>query len=131
MKIRWTDKSIRLRITPAELERVCGGAVISQSIVFPGGEEWKVEVIPNADMTKLVSESGAVRVYLSRPDLAALNSAETEGVYFGTQGGSELRYFIEKDFPCVHPRPSETLEAPTETFVPPMGFDARKNNPGA
>jgi hypothetical protein len=40
----------------------------------------------------------------------------------------ELRFYIEKDFPCAHPRAGEAEEAPTPTFTPPPGFEARKNS---
>ena len=40
------------------------------------------------------------------------------------QGG--FRYFIEKDFPCAHPRPAEAMEAPSECFAVPVGFAGRK-----
>jgi hypothetical protein len=47
-------------------------------------------------------------------------------VYFQTADSAPFRYFIEKDFPCVHPRAAEALEPRTETFPPPPDFEARK-----
>jgi hypothetical protein len=37
-----------------------------------------------------------------------------------------IRYFVEKDFPCVHPRPVDAMGEPSETFAPPPGFGVRK-----
>jgi hypothetical protein len=44
-------------------------------------------------------------------------------VYFSD---SSLRYYIEKDFPCLHPRPAEASESTTETFEAPSDFAQRK-----
>ena len=64
---------------------------------------------------------------LSAADRARLAAPDAEGVYFQSPGG--LRYVIEKDFPCVHPRGAEAREPVTETFQPPPDFERRKNEP--
>jgi hypothetical protein len=38
-----------------------------------------------------------------------------------------IRYFIEKDFPCVHRRAADALESPSETFAPPSSFVSKKD----
>jgi len=38
-----------------------------------------------------------------------------------------IRYFIEKDFPCIHPRAADALEGPSETFAPPPGFVSKEH----
>jgi hypothetical protein len=67
-----------------------------------------------------------VTISLAAGDLAQLADPTVEGVYFVTDDGRELRFFIEKDFPCIHPRGSGGLEPVTPTFKAPPGFAARK-----
>jgi hypothetical protein len=63
----------------------------------------------------------------SREDREKLAVPETEGVYFTTNRPDRglIRYFIEKDFPCIHPRAAEALEGPSETFAPPPALFPR------
>ena len=112
MKIRWTPESVRFRITPTELEMLRRGEPTRACLPVPGG--WAAGIYPEQAETSLDAASGALRFLLSGADLARLTLPETEGVYF-QQAESGLRYYIEKDFPCEHPRPSEALET-SETF---------------
>ena len=123
MKVRWSRDSIRLRITPSEMAPLLAGESVAETLVFPGGASWSVQLAPNTD-TELVSEKAAVRLHLSPEDRQRLAAPDTEGVYFQTENG--LRYFVEKDFPCAHPRAAEASEAITETFDAPTGFEERK-----
>jgi hypothetical protein len=68
-----------------------------------------------------------VHLLLSREDQKKLAYPEVQGVYFTTNrsGIGLIRYFIEKDFPCIHPRAADALEGPSETFAPPPGFVAK------
>jgi hypothetical protein len=43
-----------------------------------------------------------------------------------SRSADRTRYFVEKDFPCAHPRTGDAMEKPSETFKPPAGFEARK-----
>lgn len=135
MKVRWTNESLRLRITPSELSAIHAGEGVSSAIAFPGGGAWKVQIVAKADETALTFEQGNVRIFLSRRDIEKLNSPSEEGIYFATPGPKVLKYMIEKDFPCAHPRPAQSLEPATETFAPPPSFEDRKqeirdNTPG-
>ncbi|MDX1933226.1 MAG: hypothetical protein SFU56_11520 [Capsulimonadales bacterium] len=127
MKVRWTEGSVRFRITPTELEQLRSGAAVRVTLRVPGGK-WEATVAPSASdgASDLSADGeGGLRMTLGRPDLDRLCAPETEGVYFGTSEGEiPLRFFIEKDFPCVHPRPSEAQEE-SETFAPPSGFKDR------
>lgn len=64
-----------------------------------------------SDQTKLESRDGAVVLGLSSADAILLTEPTREGVYFESDG---VRFFIEKDFPCEHPRTN--LEENTPTF---------------
>ena len=72
---------------------------------------------------------------LSDADRLRLSASDTEGIYFEanqadfTEPGSGqgvFRYYIEKDFPCIHPRAGDAMEEPTETFLTPPHFSERK-----
>lgn len=119
MKVRWRADSLRLRITPGEFAALEAGGEVGESAAFPGG--WSVVLRPGAESAVRASGAGSVEVVLSAGSLAELSRPETEGVYFAAEG---YRFFVEKDFPCVHPRPEEAQES-TETFAPPEGFAER------
>jgi hypothetical protein len=123
VKIRWTKNSVRLRITPQELEALQRGETIRES--FPLGDAWHVAVVPSGQ-TALQFVESVLQITLSENDRAVLANPENEGVYFQTDTEIPLRYFIEKDFPCANPRAAEAMEPVTETFAPPSGFEARK-----
>lgn len=45
MKVRWTDESLRLRITPTELRLLIAGKPLAATLQVPGGA-WHVHVDP-------------------------------------------------------------------------------------
>ena len=114
--------SLRLRITPTELQALMRGEAISESL-GPAGC-WTVSVEPGPG-TRFVAHAERVAVSLSSDDLGRLAQPDSEGVYFTSAETPTVAYFIEKDFPCVHPRPPETRQLETETFAPPAGFEKR------
>ncbi len=126
MKIRWTNNSVRFRITPGELESLKHHQPISEVMEWGNGS-WEA-YLSVSDKTSFWIEKMMMQVSLAPHDVEALAKPENEGVYFSTKAGPEgeaIRYFIEKDFPCAHPRASEAEES-SETFEPPLGFEARK-----
>jgi hypothetical protein len=123
MKARWASGSLRLRITPTELESLIRGEAIQESLGLVGS--WNIRIEPNGE-TRLVAHRERVTVKLSPKDIQQLAQPASEGVYFTSTEIPTVAYFIEKDFPCVHPRPPETRDPETETFEPPLGF---KNRP--
>jgi hypothetical protein len=105
------------------------GEAIHAALTLPGGG-WNATVEPDPDgETRLVGAgAGSVALYLSAADVARLADPSAEGVYFHgpPDGNAEgLRYYIEKDFPCLHPRAVEAEEQ-SETFVPPLDFAERE-----
>jgi hypothetical protein len=125
MKIRWKNDSLRLRITPTELTDLLGGKQISERLDLTGARVWEVTISPNADETSLGNDGPVIQLRLSREDQKKLALPETPGVYFTanrSDGCGLIKYFIEKDFPCVHPRATDALESPSETFAPPSSF---------
>ena len=108
MKIRFTTSSLRIRITPNELEQIKNREKLELGFGLAGG--WKF-VLEAAQQTKLETRDGVVVLKLSSEDATLLTEATREGVYFEADG---VRFFIEKDFPCEHPR--SNLEEATPTF---------------
>ena len=112
--------SLRVRITPAECAVLLAGKPIAEESGFPGG--WRV-VVRTGPVNRLYSEApGAVELVLDSESAQSLASPEIEGVYPTIDG---VRVIVEKDYPCVHPRPSAAAES-TETFPAPPGFAERK-----
>lgn len=125
MKIRWTTDSIRVRITPPELATLELGGTIQESLNVNGRAFWTIEVAQSSGRTSLSFEDGSVGIRLGRLDMDALTDPQSEGVYL-QDAPTDIRYYIEKDFPCAHPRAIESSEPVTETFAPPPGFLERK-----
>ena len=126
MKIRWTSQSIRLRITPSELSSLESGKQICEQVCFPGGGIWRLLVVPNSTTTTVEGSGNNVCLHLAADDLKKLLNHKNEGVYFNSPQPELLSYFIEKDFPCAHPKVTEAAEPVTEAFQPPAAFEARK-----
>ncbi len=115
------EHSLRLRITPTELQALVEGDSISEAFA---ASSWQMSVHPSS-ITSIHFEGSAVTVTISSADVARLASPECEGVYFTAMNHSAIHYFIEKDFPCAHPRPADAGDPITEIFSPPPGFKSR------
>ena len=96
---------------------------MGETLILTGAICWQVSIQPAAE-TRLSSEGQTAVLFLASNDRQRLAAPETEGVYFQMTDG--LRFYVEKDFPCIHPRAAETLEPPTETFAAPPDFEQRK-----
>jgi hypothetical protein len=129
MKIRWKQDSLRLRITPTELKDLLGGEQICERLDLSAGPVWEVGIFPNSEETSIRNFGPVIHLLLSREDQKKLAYPEVQGVYFTTSrsGCGLIRYFIEKDFPCIHPRAADALEDHSETFAPPPGFAAKED----
>ena len=117
MKVRWTRGSLRLRITPSELDTLTRGEPIRETLTFPGGLTWRVAALPVSDESRLLSDPSEAALCLSPSDLRRLAEPDREGVYFRPPDGP--RFYMEKDFPCTHPRAEESGEPTSETFAGP------------
>ena len=100
-----------------------------EGVAFPGMAFWNVTLRLSDAETMLASDQHGVYFSLSEADRIKLADPEVEGVYFQMDQPTTLRYYIEKDFPCVHKPAPESGEGACETFVPPSGFEARKLAP--
>jgi hypothetical protein len=125
MKVRWTEGSVRFRITPTELTALVQGRPVATRLFLPAGGGWTASLVP-AGRTELRSDGAEVTVLLSADDVAALADGTREGVYFATPAPERLRYYVEKDFPCAHPHPPEAAEPESERFAPSDAFLRRR-----
>jgi hypothetical protein len=104
MKIRWNRSSLRLRITPKELEMLRNGEPIIEENAF-----WSM-CFSNGERTELVQEGARVHFRLSSDDVTRLLEPTREGVYANQNG---FKFFVEKDFPCQHGEAGD----PADTFA--------------
>ena len=118
MKIRWTVDSIRLRITPSELQSLFQNEIVRQSVKLGAGS-WTARIVPGCAVTDYTLVDGALQVNLSAHDRVRLADAAAEGVYFDPTSEQHVRLYIEKDLACEHPRAAEAQEPETETFAVP------------
>jgi hypothetical protein len=118
MKIRWTADSIRLRITPSELQALLQNEIVRQSVQLGAGS-WTARIMAGCARTDYTLVDGALQVNLSARDLVRLADPTIEGVYFEPSADQPVRLYIEKDLACEHPRAAEALEPETETFPAP------------
>lgn len=126
MKVRWTKESLRLRITPSELQLILDGKPVGERFELSGGPGWEPAIVPGTDATELAWVGNVMQLNLSQADCQRLAAGDAEGVYFRREGSAPLRYFVEKDFPCAHPRVADAMETPGDTFNPPADFESRK-----
>ena len=113
MKIRWSHDAIRLRITPTDLEQIAARKAVVETLAIDQATAWKLSILPGAGETRLSAAQSGVEIHLSDSDCAKLANEDEIGVYFKH---GDLRYYIEKDFPCEHPCRAEAMEPETETF---------------
>lgn len=127
MKVRWTEDSLRLRITPSELTQLEQRLPVGTALTLGPGGGWRAELTAEeVDATALMQDGNTLRLTLTPADLMRLLAPDAEGVYFTDDRADGIRYYVEKDFPCLHPRGVESLEPPTETFPAPPDFEERK-----
>jgi hypothetical protein len=68
MKVRWTKVSLRLRITPGELEALEPGEPVVERLQFGEGQGWETAIIPSDAATDLACVGGTVQITLSLAD---------------------------------------------------------------
>jgi Family of unknown function (DUF7009) len=82
MKVRWTKVSLRLRITPGELEALEAGEPVVERLQFGEGQGWETAIIPSDATTDLACVGDTVQITLSLADCCRLSNPEVEGIYF-------------------------------------------------
>lgn len=113
---------LRLRITPSELESLSEGKTVSEFLADDNG--WRVSLEIGAAAQFLI-DGAAVRILIAKSDVSALAEPDREGIYFDADQQGGVKFFIEKDFACAHPRPANGFDPETDTFPSPPGFKSR------
>ena len=62
MKVRWTKVSLRLRITPGELEALEAGEPVVERLQFGEGQGWETAIIPSDATTDLACVGGRCKL---------------------------------------------------------------------
>ena len=107
MKLRMAKDSIRFRILRSELERLHGGAALSETVrLRPGADGvfcYALQVSPQPEPVRVHFEACTISVHISPRQFAFWSREEEVGVYeqmdFGNDG--TLRIVLEKDFACL------------------------------
>ncbi len=111
MKLRIRDNSVRLRLTPTEVDALRQEGLVSARTDFPGGREFRYEIESSpASVTPAAFLSDNV-LTVRLPETSVLAWATTEQVSIkGEQlldEGENLTIIVEKDFSCLAPREGE------------------------
>jgi hypothetical protein len=125
MKVRWTDESLRVRLTPGELAKLTRGESVRQHLDLGGGG-WEIQVTPSGSALDAMWSDGVVVVSIPPEGVDRLAEPEREGIYAHDSG---RRLLVEKDFPCAHPHSVEAAEPETEHFAPTPEYLGRKAVP--
>lgn len=103
MKLRINESSIRLRLTPEEVERVSKGEKVSSFVELLNGR-FGYELI-SGDTWSV--ETAGSNICISIPQSEVLDWAGNSKVGFEQRFENGLLLLIEKDFQCLHPRKHE------------------------
>ena len=111
MKLRIRDNSVRLRLTPGEVDAVQETGVIRSQTGFPGGREFRYCVESSPASVNRAAFFSDNEITLRLPETMVLAWATTDQVSMqGEQvldDGSKLQILVEKDFACLAPRDGE------------------------
>lgn len=103
MKLRINGNSIRLRLTPEEVQAVSLGERIHATCKLLNGL-FSYELKPETDWH---AEILGTNISISLPIAEASGWAENDQVGFEYRFSNGLLVLIEKDFQCLHPRDHE------------------------
>lgn len=115
MKLRITGNSIRLRVSPSEVERLLKNSRIEETIHFGIEEDAKLTyALEHAghvlDMT-LRRRPQEVAIVVSTKDARDWAGGEQEGLYGETGvGDTRLELAVEKDFACLDKTEGENID---------------------
>lgn len=119
MKLRIKGNSLRLRVSPTELERIAAQGWVEDSVRFAADTalSYRLEVGAGGGLAAAL-EAGRIRVTVPRAAVERWRR-DDEVAIGGEQAlpdGETLNILIEKDFECLKPRPGD---ADADTFPNP------------
>lgn len=124
MKLRIRGDSLRLRLTRSEVGALMtGSAVVERMRLGPGTVfEYRLATDPAAREPRAELEQGALVVRLPVKTASDWANSETVGIEARQVNGADegLLILVEKDFPCLTPRPHED---DSDAFARPASAD--------
>lgn len=109
MKIRIKDNSIRLRLSPEEVQQLADKGIVEKQCHFPQQTlSYGVQSKAGIEHPYAQFKEECILVFVSSAFAKAWPDNETVGVYHTTKEGLSL--VIEKDFQCLTPREGEQEE---------------------
>jgi hypothetical protein len=110
MKLRIKGDSLRIRVTQGELKEFATQGRVEDSIHFGAGRAliYRLSIDPKSSQLTAQFEQDVIEVRVpekSARDWSDSNLVTLENTQ--SQGGVELKIFVEKDFACLQPRDGE------------------------
>jgi hypothetical protein len=115
MKLRIQGNSLRLRITPSELNRLIESGRIQETIHFASGENasltYSLELAADASPIRVRYSPHEVAVVLPSQDARRWADAQDVGVYAELPAShGTLHLAVEKDFACLDKDDAENAD---------------------
>jgi hypothetical protein len=112
MKLRTTARSIRLRLSQAEVRQFAETGIVEETIEInqAAGERFGYQLIRSADnATAARFENGFLTISVAPAEANYWTSTESVGIEANHSNGTAegLAILIEKDFVCLVPRSGE------------------------
>jgi hypothetical protein len=105
MKMRLYRNSLRLRLVPAEVQRLTATGSLSETTHFAPGSAlvYMIELSATLDHAQALFEAGRLVVELPAADFHRWAQNDTVGIRHAqeTGDGTCLEILIEKDFECI------------------------------
>lgn len=125
MKLRIKGDSMRLRVSPSELERLLHAGRIEETIHFAPDPDAKLtyalEQAPSNQEISVLYRPQEVTVLLSAEIARTWAEGEQVGIYVAVDAGSaQLALVVEKDFACL----DRNDEDNADTFANPKSVGA-------
>ena len=126
MKLRLKGNSLRLRVTPSELQRLHLGERIQEEIVFSSDPEARLkyilEVGSHSPPVQVSFASPEIVVSISQDQMTSWSGEHQVGIYVSLPLAEEkaLEVSIEKDFACLDLTDKEN----EDTFANPLAGKA-------
>lgn len=106
MKIRINGDSIRMRLSPEEVESLVSKGSIIDHCSFPSGRLTYGVLSSNGNAIDVEYVANEIKVIIPKTDLHDWDTNERVGFEHTTEEG--LFLLIEKDFKCLKPRKHES-----------------------
>jgi len=127
MKLRIRGDSLRLRLTRSEVSALMAGSLVIERMQLGPGTvfEYRLATDSTANEPRAELEEGVLVVRLPVKTASDWANSETVGIEARQANGADegLLILVEKDFPCLTPRPHED---DSDAFARPDAGDPPK-----